>query len=143
MSNGVFVEALLNNRSIWQLRSLANFLELPTKNINIKDTHITMAHSKEALYNTYQPLKNLNIPVKCTRVAYIGNYLAVLVESQWLRDQWLKLKMSGAIWDFSGYIPHVSIAKNPPLDLPLHRVNHFVPEMRLVITSTNISKLKV
>lgn len=141
-NKGVFVGAHLTSQSVRDLRFLATIIGCDPKQVNVKDTHITIGFSKIPLKIAYKPLKNLDIKVTPTRLAYIGQYVALLVESQWLRDQWNSIRALGGTWDFSGYIPHVSICKNPPSDLPLTLGNMYLKYLDLRVKSTYTEKLR-
>lgn len=138
-NKGIFIAAKLSKDSQKQLKNFGAIIGIPPK--SIKDLHLTLAYSKVPI--KYKCDKHLDVHLTATRVAVIGDYVAVLVEGKWVRDEWRKIRAAGATWDYPGFIPHISLIKiKKGSNYNLNLGDSFIKDIDLVISSTYSSRLK-
>lgn len=121
---GIFVGARISPFSASLLRNYASLLNLPAecKILPPKEMHCSIMYCKTT--NSDLTWQNYNIdttPITAMayKLVYIGKALAIIMESNWLRQRFAFARACGLRSDFPGFIPHTSLCYNPPMNLPI------------------------
>jgi hypothetical protein len=120
VAGGIFVGVKFSAASRQLIREYVRQLNLPTdiKPVPNSELHITVIYSKTPLPIDY-PLDKSPATATAYDVRCIGNAVAIILESPWLRWRYRLAKLCGYMSDYSGLIPHSSIIYDPPPNLPV------------------------
>jgi hypothetical protein len=120
-AKGVFIGIRIEPESAKLVRAYTESLNLPCKLMSINEYHISIAYSKKPARLDYPLDKEgpLGLQARAFDVRYIGNAVAILFVSEYLRWRALIAQACGIKSDFPGYIPHMSLCYDPPKGLPI------------------------
>lgn len=98
------------------------------------DMHVTVAYSKQPLW--WDPIPqaepNVTVPSNSRTIERLGDKGAIVLrfDNQTLHRRWKEFRNYGAVWDYDGYRPHVSITYHGS-DIDLSRIKPFPGEIKL------------
>jgi len=101
--------------------------------------HITLIVSK-IVPESYPLSDEADSYVRGYQLRYIGKALAIICESPFLRWKFQIAKLLGMKSDFGGYIPHISIAYDPPKSLILPKFEQ--PDFNLKLNGEYTEPMK-
>jgi len=118
---GIFVGVHLTPAAKQQIRAYVKSLNLPANCRPVPDheLHVTLIYSPLPLPVDFPLDKQARAPARAFALRYIGDALAIILESKWLRWRYRLAKLCGYRTPYAGYIPHLSICYDPPKNLPI------------------------
>lgn len=143
-ADGTYVCVKFTKESGKKLYNFAKSLGL--KPIPAHEMHITIVYSTKKL-KIKNGISGMNFSVQGSKLEYLGDKdsnwraLTLKLKSEKLQDLHDSFKEYGYIHPYDDFIPHVSLAYQPPEDLELDKIE--VPDFELDVQSMVIETLKI
>lgn len=120
MSDGIFVAAKIAPESQKILADYGKILNLPGCKLHPADKfHVSIMYCKSPIAIDSYPIDTTPHVAVAYDIRYIGNALAIILESHWLRQRFKFAKLCGLYSQYAGFIPHLSLCYDPPGNLPV------------------------
>jgi hypothetical protein len=116
---GIFIGVGIDGDSAKLIRRYAESLGIPNL-LPMNKYHVSVMYSKISPSVEYPVIDTeFAIPAYAYDLRYIGNAIAIILNSPWLRWRFSLAKACGIKSDYPGFIPHMSLCYDPPLNLPI------------------------
>ena len=118
-SGGTFIGARLTSDSADLVYAYARYIGIPKDQIIPKDElHVSIIYCKGKFPIVPYPVMDAEeAKFRIYNLVYIGNAIALIGESQWLRSRVKLARSLGLTSSFPGYIPHISLTYKPDVDI--------------------------